>query len=404
MNITIMMIITESNYYESIVTLYSVLEQKNWNEKYNLILVTSKISNRNKKKLKLLFEDKANCEILKDNDLQSEDDILNYDLRKIRVINGNIIFLQSKVFIRKSISYLLKNYSNENKALSAAITIPRGIKNDNFQKCNIDLGLIIINMDKIRGKSYKISTFCGENNFDIISLEDYFYLHPTISTNEVNTFFNSAYMNFDTVEASAVVVRMFSSIETRIRGNNIICREWSSYLKEIPGAVSFFLDNNNFIKSQFKIINKKSNSLGTCYYFCNIPILQKKYCSGGYKIKLFKLTIYKSIINSFYVKAYFLGVRISKELNYGLIDSLLTEKFNKLANDINLMNVRMNDLYCSKNAEKLENEEINLDILYSKIKGLRVYNVFKRLQDGEILREDEIRSGDLYINEVNRKK
>lgn len=396
MDISYLMIINNENYLECLVTVLSILAQKNWNDKFNFIFCDGGIAKKNKIKIANMLKEYDYVWIKCEN-VMFEDDILKMDLNFLKNRANYVIFVQSKVMIRKNLSYLVEKYAGK-------IAMGCNPTRDVHEGKNIwDYGLVIIDMDKVKNSSSTLQQLIKSNAIDKIETRDYFHYHPMVSLTEINHFEKSTYEDLDLVELSASVVKLFSSIGTRLRGNSIISKEWKAYLEEIPNVQEELKITSNENVIHYGIFLKKIKEGEVKICIGKVPIAVKKVLGDEYVIKIFKIPVVKRKIAGLFIYKYFCGIRIDKQINYELIDNVMLGIMNKLSNSIMEINSNFLKNYMLKTKFDIKDTQITSSKIEEEVQNLMLYDVFDKIRNGQITIEEEIRNGDNGLIEERAK-
>lgn len=387
MNASLLMIIDNTNYYQCLVTILSVFQNNQTREKIRIFFVEGTLAKERKKELKQFLASKAHVRFIKAKNIHSEKDIIKLDLRLLHTTDcEKVLYFQSNTMIRKDLKYLLDKY---NGSITAGKNIIRTIEESSSDIIPYDFGFIIIDLNAISNTMYTIEMAIRKKSINIMSIEDYFYIHPMISLYEVNSYFKTNYTNLDIWEENAAVVKLFSSIETRLREKTIFSREWVSYLKEIPNGYEKAIGNSCL--SQFGPISRIRTDSETSYYWKRILIISKKYIDSNYTVSILGIPFFRYKESEFYSTSYFLFFRIRKKINWGYIDAIFSSCINDIAAEINKINVRLNENYELKKERNKIYEKLDSEKLLEEVNDLELYNLFKEINSNNVIRENEIR-------------
>lgn len=387
MKISFLMIINQKNYYECITTMLSVWGQKNWDDEYQVIFIYSDLDKHSRKAVSQFMSEKMNVVFLKDTDVVQEQYIYNLDLNKIRKFSGRFFFIQSKVLVRKNIDYLYDKYKN---AVTAGKNIKRCFSDDEEKIQKYEWGFVSIDMGALPEGVNCLREAEERNLIHSFELEDYFYIHPMISLQEVNNSFDTSYENLDLVESEAAVVRLYSSIETRLREYTMPAKEWSYYFKSIPQSSKKIGSKLDKQVLRSGIVFKRANTFEVEAGIIGIPLVKKRYTSSGYVLRILNIPFVKQKNIDFFKKTYFLGIRVCKEFNFAYVDQLFVERASELARGIGDANRRLMENYAAKNNMEMDNMIIDTEKLMSKADSLILYDLFKSLKDGSVNKQKEI--------------
>ena len=395
MDSTILMIINNSNCKKALVTLLSALECA-INTQYKVILIDGRINKKNKRLIQKCLTNKAGFSFLKIKGIVQEDDIENLDLRKVKVdiIGNSIIFLQSNVLIRNDLSVMMKKYKN---TIAAGLNIARDKDIDAIQKKKYDYGCIFFCTSKITEDIYSFKSAEGYDIIQNMDVTDYFYPHPMISLKEINSYLGKRYESFESIETSASVVRLYTSVETRLRKNNVFSREWCSYLAEIPMGEEKFEEKTLETNDRLKFIRKTTAPSKVVYKMLGITLIEKKITGGDYVIKIAKIPVIKKKTVGFYIYKYVGPFRIDKELNYQFIDSVLGQCVDEICTEI----INANKMLEEKYTDKRKRIDIyDVKSMDNEIRNLDLYKLFNSIKTNTIRQEDEVRAGECYLNKT----
>mgnify|MGYP000274993931 CR=1 FL=1 len=396
MDISYLMIINNENYLECLVTVLSILAQKNWGDKFNFIFCDGGVVKKNKIKIANTLKE---CDYvwIKCENVMLEDDILKMDLNFLKNRANYVIFVQSKVMIRKNLSYLVKKYDGK----IAMGCNPTRTVHDGMHIW--DYGLIIMDIGKVTNSHPTLQQLIESNAIDKIDTSDYFHYHPMISLTEINHFEKSTYEDLDLVELSASVVKLFSSIGTRLRGNSLISKEWKGYLEEIPNVEEDLKIESNETVMHYGIFSKKIKEDEVKICIGKVPIAVKKVLGDEYVIKIFRIPVVKRRIVGLYIYKYFCGLRIDKQINFDMIDNVMLGIVNKLSNSIMEINGNFLKNYMLKTEFEIKETQITSSKIEEEVQNLMLHDVFDKIRSGQITIEEEIRNGDNGLIEERAK-
>lgn len=387
MRMTFLMIINQKNYYEGITTILSVLGQKSWNDEYQVVLVYNDLDKAMRKSAEEFLGGKANVVLMKDTGVNDEQDILKLDLKKIQEISERFFVLQSKTFVRKNINYLYEKYKDK---IVAGKNVARCFSTGEAEIEKHDWGFASVDTRVLPADVNCLMDVEKQNLVQDFDLEDYFHVHPMISLAEVNGCFKASYSDLDLLESEAAVVRLYTSIETRLRECTMVAKEWSYYFKSVP-QVSKEIErklDKQIIKSGFVFV--RANSFEAEAGILGIPLIKKKYSQSGYVIKVLGIPVITQKNSEFFQKTYLLGVRICKEINFAYIDQMLVERSLEIGKEIEAASQRLADNFVANNEREVSNVKVDTKKLSEEANSLLLYDLFKALKSNKVDKQEEI--------------
>ncbi len=386
---SILMILNDDNYYECMVTVLSVVKHI-YKKRARVIFLESNLKRKNKNIVINGLEKYLQVRFIKTKNVSEEKDILNYDLRQLKSLHvSRVCFLQSNVLVRKEIVPVIKKYCG---CIAAGRTIARDKKIMPKGWPLYDLGFCIVDFRMITDQLYTLEMAIQKGIVRDVELEDYFLVHPMISLEEVNRFYKKEYKRLELPEQNAAVVKLYSSLETRLLESTDVSKEWSWYLKMIDGAVERITAKAGVKESRVGFFSKKTGMFGTEFTVFDLPFLQKKYSGLSYVVKVFGIPVLWRKINGFFMDTYLCRVRISKEINFTYLDSIFFKCSCEIADAINKADQRLKKIYKLRDGlQKIK--MIDSQELEKKVEQLAWYGLFQKLKSGEISQEDEILAG-----------
>ncbi len=374
MDVNLLMIINEKNYFEAMVTVQSILEYRK-KEKYRLTVLTSDLKRRKKEAIEKILSGVSECKISYLKEAVDEDAIWDLQFDKLNLTGEKTVFVQSKVFFRKNISWL---FEEKESAIVASLVTPHYGKDYNNKK--VDLGLIVINTTKIEKKNLKLKDMVLTYGYELFDAEEYYNIHPMVSLKEYERYTNKHVEDFSLMEMNAKAIRMYSSLESRFRGMRVVDKEWRRYWIEIHEKANLINLNK-----KVKFIEKKADHTGTRVCIWNIPVVQKKYSNQNYEIRVLGIPVVKYYDDAFYKKKKILGIVFDKNFSFSKVDDLIIERINLVVASFEQANKRI--LESTSNYERVVLDGKELE---KQVKELSFLQLFNDLQDEKISAKDEI--------------
>lgn len=374
MDVNLMMIINEDNYFESMVTLHSILEYKK-NEKYVLTVLTSDLKKKKKDGIQRLLNGLSELNINYVKEATCEDSIWNMQLDKMNLTTGKFVFVQSKVLFRKNITWALGK--RENIATVALLTPHHG---KNYEEKKVDLGLVVIDATKIKDKKLKLKDIVSEYECDLFDIEEYYNIHPMVSAQEYENYRNRHVDDFSLIEMNAKAVRLYSSLESRLRSLRVVDKEWKRYWNDVHERA-----NSINLNKEVKLISKIADHTGTRVCVGNVPIMQKKYFNQNYEIRILGIPVVKYYDDAFYKKKKVFGIVCEKTFCFSKIDELIIERINLVVASLGQANKRILESTSNDGRVVLDGKELE-----KKVEALYFLQLISDLQNKKISAKDEI--------------